>query len=163
MQTGSNPTLDANAQHPPEIRSSDPRHLGNLTKKMNAINSQVASDTKYDPAPPPRVDQNGRPVEEHFVSEIETNASVPVSETKLAAERLYIATGLAAIVLVIVGVIFTDPKLRKQAAQIEYGFLLLGAVAVLSIATIGITLHYHKNTELALWYPQGRGIDFYTQ
>ena len=44
MQTGSNPTLDANAQHPPEIRSSDPRHLGNLTKKMNAINSHASNN-----------------------------------------------------------------------------------------------------------------------
>jgi hypothetical protein len=159
MQTGSNPTLDANAQHPPEIRGSDPRHLGNLTKKMNAINSQVASDTKYDPAPPPRVDQNGRPVAENF-SNFET---VPISDVKLVAERLYIATGLAGIVLVVVAVIFADPKLRKQAAQIEHGYLLLGSVALLSIITIGITLNYLKNTELAMWYPQGRGIDFYTQ
>jgi hypothetical protein len=159
MQTGSNPTLDANAQHPPEIRASDPRHLGNLTKKMNAINSQVASDTKYDPAPPPRVDQNGRPVAENFAN-FET---VPISDVKLVAERLYIATGLAGIVLVVVAVIFADPKMRKQAAQIEHGFLLLGAVALLSIITIGITLNYQKNTELAMWYPQGRGIDFYTQ
>lgn len=162
MQTGSNPTLDANAQHPPEIRSSDPRHLGNLTKKMNAINSQVASDTKYDPAPPPRVDQNGRPVAENF-ADLDSYASVPISDVKLVAERLYIATGLAAIVLVVVAVIFADPKLRKQAAQIEYGFLLLAAVGLLSITTIGITLNYQKNTELAMWYPQGRGIDFYTQ
>ena len=151
MQAGNNVTLDANANHPPEIRPDDPRHLGNLTKKMNVVNAQVASDTKYDPAPPPRVDQNGKPVNESFVSE------VPVPDSRLSSEFLYAVGATALTVIVVVIVLIVDPRLRRQIAQIQYSYYLLSATTVLAIITIFVCKQAMNQNEVITWYPSLRG------
>ena len=147
MQSASNPTLDANAQHPPEIRADDPRHLKNLTSKMNSINSQVSTDTKYDPAPPPRVDRDGKVVKESFV------ANVPVTDLKLKEEFLHLLR--AGTLLVFVGILVTifDPDLRKYLLSSQNGVKMLLAAFVISCITmiiIGIT----QNKIISdMWYP----------
>ena len=147
MQTATNPTLDANSAHPPEIREDDPRHLGNLTKKMNSINSQVSSDTKYDPAPPPRVDANGNVVNESFITE------VPPADVKLEEEFLhFIRSG---VYLVLVGILVTlfDPYMRNQLFSFEWGptFLILGFV--ISVITLLVISSSQRNIDTELWYP----------
>jgi len=155
MQTGSTPVLDANAAHPAEIRPSDPRHLGNMTKKMDAINKQVSSDTKYDPAPPPRVDQNGKPVIENFRNQLSFQA-LAASEAQLNDEMLY-ANGAGALIgLIAIGVILLDPKLRQQTQGIQYGFLYLGGSAIMFIITLIIVYMARKRNELIMWYPDLR-------
>jgi hypothetical protein len=151
MQAGGNTTLDANAAHPPEIRKDDPRHLGNLTKKMGEINSQVSSDTKYDPAPPPRVDRNGNTVRETFVS------SVPPPDAKLANEFLYAVGATAVAVLVAIAVIIVDPVLRKKIMEIEYSLPLMGSVSLLAAMTIWLVDDAMDKNEMILWYPSLRG------
>ena len=93
MQTGTNPHLDSNAAHSPEIREDDPRHLGNLTKKMSSMNSQVSADTKYDPVPPPRISLDGTQIKEKFVSPL-------TSDSDLFAELMYLIGGQSLIVIV---------------------------------------------------------------
>ena len=148
MQTALNPTLDANAAHPIEIRGDDPRHLGNLTKKMSGVNAQVAADTHYDPQSPPRVDSNGNPVVEHFV------APLPIpSDLTLADEFAYEIGGGALIVLIGVIVVLTDPKLRSAVSKLKFGFIMLFAATLIS----GITLIYVRAIfqvdEALRWYP----------
>lgn len=151
MQAGGNITLDANAQHPPEIRPDDPRHLGNLTKKMGSINAQVSSDTKYDPNPPPRVDIRGNPVTETFESEL------PISEAELSSEFLYAVGATALAVIVVVVVIIIDPALRRTFSQIQYSYYLLASTSILAMVTIYICKEaIHKN-EIINWYPPMRG------
>lgn len=147
MQTATNPTLDANSAHPPEIRADDPRHLGNLTKKMNSINRQVSSDTKYDPAPPPRVDTNGNVVKEAFIAE------VPPSDLKLKEQFLHIIR--SGIYLVLVGILVTlfDPNMRKYLFSFKWGvtFLITGfLICVISLLVIGVS---QRNIDIERWYP----------
>ena len=149
MQTATNPTLDANSAHPPEIRADDPRHLGNLTKKMNSINSQVASDTKYDPAPPPRVDANGNVVKESFIAE------VPTSDLKLVEEEEVLHLVRSGVYLVLVGILVTlfDPDMRNYLFSLKWGptFLISGFVmCVISLLVISST---QRNIDIARWYP----------
>jgi len=148
MQTGSSPTLDANAQHPPEIRADDPRHLGNLTKKMNMINAQVASDTKYDPAPPPRVDKNGRPVNESFIAEIPAGASKMESE--------YIHLMRAGVLLVITGILVTifDPYLRNSLVSSTYGVRLIMASSIMSLVSLYLISESETQNKIDMWYPR---------
>ena len=154
MQTGSNPTVDANAAVPPEIRSDDPRHLKNLTSKMNSINAQTASDTKYDPAPPPRVDAAGNPVSESFA---DSGAPIGITDTRISDEYLYAVGAAAAAVLVIIAVILVDPALRREIAKIEFSFPRLGGAAVLSVMTLVIVHEAMKRNHYIRWYPNMRG------
>jgi len=156
MQTGSSPVLDASAAHPPEIRASDPRHLGNMTKKMDAINKQVSSDTKYDPAPPSRVDQNGKPVTENFAEQLEYQ-QLAASDNKITDELLYADGAGALIGLIAIGVILLDPKLRRQTQGVQYGFLFLAGAGVMCIATLIIVYIARKRSEIVMWYPNLRG------
>jgi hypothetical protein len=147
MQTATNPTLDANSAHPPEIREDDPRHLGNLTKKMNSINRQVSSDTKYDPAPPPRVDKNGNVVKESFIAE------VPPSDIKLEEQFLHIIR--SGIYLVLVGILVTlfDPDMRNYLFSFKWGitFLITGfLICVISLLVISSS---QRNIDIERWYP----------
>lgn len=151
MQSGSSPTLDSNAAIPPEIRPSDPRHLGNLTKKMGLINSQVASDTKYDPAPPPRVDRNGNPVNEEFSSEL-SGAPLNVTDTKLLDEMLYAVGACGLIILVAIAVVIIDPSLRKQAASLQYGYYFLATASAFSVATLYVVYISRKQNNIDMWY-----------
>uniref|UniRef100_A0A6C0DR27 Uncharacterized protein n=1 Tax=viral metagenome TaxID=1070528 RepID=A0A6C0DR27_9ZZZZ len=154
MQTGNNSTVDANAAVPPEIQSDDPRHLKNLTAKMNSINAQTASDTKYDPAPPPRVDASGNPVREYFA---DSGAPIGLTETRLSDEYLYAVGAAAASVLVIIAVILADPALFKNIAKIEYSFPLLGGAAVLAVMTLVIVREAMKRNNYVRWHPNMRG------
>lgn len=147
METASNPTLDANAQHPPEIRGDDPRHLGNLTKKMHSINSQVASDTKYDPTPPHRVDKSGRVVKEMFV------ANIPPTDLKLQEEFLHILR--AGTLLVFVGILVTifDPELRAYTLSSSNGLKMLILAFFISLITM-IIINLSQNKIIHdRWYP----------
>lgn len=148
MQSGSNPTLDANAAHPPEIRKDDPRHLGNLTKKMNSINSQVSADTKYDPAPPPRVDKDGKPVTETFVS------PVPASDNKIYAEYFYALGGLSLIILVAIFVSIIDPKVRFSTFKNTRTSIALIFTGLFCITTICISYLSHRQIINDIWYPR---------
>jgi hypothetical protein len=148
MQSGSNPTLDANAAHPPEIRKDDPRHLGNLTKKMNSLNSQVSADTKYDPAPPPRVDKDGNPVTETFVS------PVPASDQKIYAEYFYALGGLSLIILVAIIVCVVDPRLRSSTFKNKWASIGIIVTATFCTLTILISYFSHRQIMSDLWYPR---------
>lgn len=147
MQSGSTPTLDANAQHPPEIRADDPRHLGNLTKKMNMINMQVSSDTKYDPAPPPRVDKEGKPVNESFI------ADIPATDIKLEDEFLHLLR--AGVFLVITGIFVTifDPDLRKYMLSIKYGLYFIGTAFLLSLIALIFINDSQRRIRYEIWHP----------
>ena len=148
MQSGSNPTLDANAAHPPEIRKDDPRHLGNLTKKMNAMNSQVSADTKYDPAPPPRVDKDGKPVTESFIAE------VPVSDIKLYDEYFVALGGLSLIIIVAISVCLIDPKVRTNILKSKTNSIAMAATVIICIGTISLAYVSHRQILQDLWYPR---------
>ena len=148
MQSGSNPTLDANAAHPPEIRKDDPRHLGNLTKRMNSLNSQVSADTKYDPAPPPRVDKDGNPVTEYFVAE------TPPSDLKIYDEYFYALGGLSLIILVAFIVCLVDPRLRSSTFRNKWSSLAIIITATFSTITILISYLSHRQIISDLWYPR---------
>ena len=154
MQAGSNPTVDANAAIPPEIQSDDPRHLNNLTAKMHSINAQTASDTKYDPAPPPRVDASGNPVKESFV---DVGSPVGLTDTKLTDQYLYAVGAAASAVLVIIVVILVDPRLRREMTKIELSLPLMGGAAVLSVMTLAIVHEAMKRNNYIRWYPNMRG------
>ena len=147
MQSASNPTLDANAQHSSEIRADDPRHLSNLTKKMNSINSQVASDTKYDPAPPPRVDKDGKVVNESFV------ADIPMTDVKLENQFLHLLR--AGVFLVLVGILVTilDSDMRKYVLTSTYGIKFILAALVISIITLLIIRDTQIQITEEIWYP----------
>jgi len=147
MQTATNPTLDANSAHPPEIREDDPRHLGNLTKKMNSINSQVSSDTKYDPTPPPRVDANGNVVIEVFIAE------VPPSDLNLEEEFLHIIR--CTVYLVLVGILVTlfDPDMRNYAFSNKWGPTLLITGFVISGISLLVISSTQRNIDIERWYP----------
>ena len=147
MQSGSTPTLDANAQHPPEIRADDPRHLGNLTKKMNMINMQVSSDTKYDPAPPPRVNKEGKPVKESFV------AAIPATDIQLQDEFLHLLR--AGVYLVITGILVTllDPSLRKYMLSMRYGLHFVGIAFILSIISLIYINDTQRRIRYEIWHP----------
>ena len=148
MQTGSAPTLDANAQHPPEIRADDPRHLGNLTKKMNMINAQVSSDTKYDPAPPPRVDKNGKPVNEAFIAE------VPAGSAKIEGQYIHLIR--AGVLLVITGILVTifDPDLQKILVTSRYGIRFLMGASAMSVISLLFLRNSQRQNEIDIWYPR---------
>jgi hypothetical protein len=148
MQSGSSPTLDANAAHSPEIREDDPRHLGNLTKKMNSINAQVSCDTKYDPTPPPRVDKDGKPVKEFFM------ASVPVPSARKEAEVFYALGGLSIIIIIMVIIYFLDPRSRFFILRSKVTLYILGSTILLSIVTILLSHVARKQLIHDMWYPR---------
>ena len=139
--------MDANAQHPPEIRADDPRHLGNLTKKMNKINMQVSTDTKYDPSPPPRVDKEGRAVNESFV------AAIPETDIHLQDEFLHLLR--AGVYLVITGILVTilDPSLRKYMLSMRYGLHFLGIAFILSIISLIYINDTQRRIRYEIWHP----------
>jgi uncharacterized membrane protein len=147
MQAATNPTLDANAAHSPEIREDDPRHLGNLTKKMNKINGQVSADTKYDPAPPPRVDSKGNIVKESFVAEI------PPSDLKLEEQFLHIIR--CGVFLVLVGILVTmfDPDMRNYLFSVKYGITFLIIGFILSVIALLVISSTQRNIDIERWYP----------
>jgi len=147
MQSATNPTLDANAQHPPEIREDDPRHLKNLMRHMNKINSQVSSDTKYDPAPPPRVDKNGKVVKESFI------ANLPPSDNRLEEEFLHILR--SGVLLVLVGLLVTvfDNDMRAYAFSTKEGPRYLLAVFFISLISLLIITETQRRITIDKWYP----------
>jgi len=147
MQTGTNPHLDANAAHSHEIREDDPRHLGNLTKRMAAMNSQVSADTKYDTHPPPRVDSTGAIVKETFVSPIDN------SDEQMFTEQMYLIGGICLIVIVLAILIIVDPRLRKIAQSIPYGLPAVFGIIVAAIITIGVIKYTLDKNETNNWYP----------
>ena len=151
MQSGQTATVAAGAAVPSEIQSTDPRHLNNLTKNMTQINAQVSNDTKYDPTPPPRVDKDGNPIRESFVSELEA------SEVELRAEKLYAVGAIAAIVGVCVLVIAADPKMRAPLSNVQNGYLFLGLSGIICLITIYIIVRALRTNEIITWYPQLRG------
>jgi len=147
MQTALNPTLDANATHPIEIRADDPRHLGNLTRKMSGVNSQVAADTHYDPQAPPRVDMNGNPVKETFISYL------PPSEETITDEFAYMIGAGALIVLVAIMVILGDSNLRLLLSKTKYGYAILVAATIMSAITLIYVRNIFQMNEVLRWYP----------
>ena len=147
MQTALNPTLDANAAHPIEIRADDPRHLGNLTKKMSGVNSQVAADTHYDPQAPPRVDINGNPVRESFV------AYLPPSQVQITDEFAYMIGAGALIVLVAIMVILGDSNLRAVLSKTKYGYIMLLVSTIMSAITLVYVRNIFQMDEVLRWYP----------
>jgi len=146
MQSGSNPTLDANAAHPQDIREDDPRHLGNLTKKMNSLNAQVSADTKYDPTPPKRVDKDGNPVEGFFV------ADVPVSSLKMESEKFYALGGIAVIIIIAVFINLLDPRLRYFVLRNNNLIRLIGLTLLFCVTTIIIVYICRKKLNSDIWY-----------
>jgi hypothetical protein len=146
MQTGTNPHLDSNAAHSPEIREDDPRHLGNLTKKMSSMNSQVSADTKYDPVPPPRVSLDGTQIKEKFVSPLTTDSD-------LFAELMYLIGGQSLIVIVLATIIIVDPTLRKILSTSNYGIITICLTLLLCMATIGVIKYSLYTNEINKWYP----------
>jgi hypothetical protein len=150
MQTGANPHLDANAAHSPEIREDDPRHLGNLTKRMSAMNSQVSADTKYDTHPPPRVDSTGAIVKEPFVSPIDD------SDDQIFTEQMYLIVGVCLIIIVLGLLIVVDPRLRKIAQSSSYGLLAVIFICTVALITIGIIKYTLDKNETDKWYPMSQ-------
>lgn len=147
MQAGSNPHLDANAVNSPEIRSDDPRHLGNLTKKMASMNAQVSADTKYDTTPPPRVDSSGKIVNEQFVSPIED------SDDAIFIQMMYLLVGLCLIIIVFGLLVLADPRLRRLVLSNNYGLITVVMAIVVSIFTIGLIKYNLDKNEEQKWYP----------
>jgi len=148
MQSGTNPHLDANATHSPEIREDDPRHLGNLMKRMSAMNSQVSADTKYDPQAPPRVDLTGKRVQETFISELEA------SDDAIFSQILYLISGVCLIIIVIAIVFLLDPRLRKIIMNYSYGTTTLLLTILISLITIGFVKYTIQTNEDSKWEPQ---------
>jgi len=154
MQTGSNPTVDANAAIPTDIQADDPRHLNNLTKKMHSLNAQTSSDTLYDPPPPARLDGNGNPIKENFT---DSGSPLGLTDVKMTDEYLY-AIGAAAVgVLIIIAVILLDPTSRKNISSIEYSFPLLGGATVLAIMTLVVVYEAMQRNNYIRWNPNMRG------
>ena len=147
MQAGSNPHLDANAVNSPEIRTDDPRHLGNLTKKMASMNAQVSADTKYDTTPPPRVDSSGKIVIEQFVSPIED------AEGEIFIQMMYLLGGLCLIVIVFALLVLIDPRLRKLLVSNSYGLIIVSVAILVAIFTIGFINYNLDKNEEQKWYP----------
>jgi hypothetical protein len=154
MQTGSNPTVDANAAIPTDIQTDDPRHLNNLTKKMHSLNAQTSSDTLYDPPPPARLDANGNPIKESFT---DSGAPIGLTDVKMTDEYLYAIGAAAAGVLVLIAVILLDPASRKNISSIEYSFSLLGGATVLAIMTLVVVYEAMQRNNYIRWYPNMRG------
>lgn len=148
MQSGTNPTLDASAAHSPEIREDDPRHLGNLTTRMNSLNAQVSVDTKYDPTPPPRVGKDGKPVTESFV------ANVPVSDLRLRGEYFYAFGGLSLIILVAIFIVILDPTLRIKIFKNTGSTIFISATVGVCLATMISCYLYYRQIQMDIWYPR---------
>ena len=146
MQSGSNPHLDANAADSPEIREDDPRHLGNLTKKMSSMNNQVSADTKYDPVSPPRIGADGAPINERFTSPLPNN-------DENFAEKMYIICGITLIIMVLATIIIIDPNLRKIVNSVSYGNVLIGSTFVLCLSILGFIRYSLHVNEIQKWYP----------
>jgi hypothetical protein len=147
MQTGENPTVDANAVHPPEIHKDDPRRLENLMSKIYALNAQSASDTKYDPKPPPRVDRNGNEVSEAFEDALDT------PDIKLIGELIYAFGALSLIVLVMCIFTYIDPKMYRSISEVHNGTLYIKIAAGLSIVNLLFSYFSLKSNEIIQWYP----------
>ena len=147
MQTGLSTTVDAGALHPIEIHSDDPRHLNNLTARIASMNSQSASDTKYDPKAPPRVDRNGKEVSEAFVAELD------VPYTKLYGEFLYATGALSLIIFIMALFTYLDPKMYLSISQNPRGLTLIGLAAFISLISMGISYYGFRTNEVILWYP----------
>lgn len=147
MQAGENPTVDANAVHPPEIHEDDPRHLNNLMANIHKLNSQSSADTKYDPKPPPRVDKDGKEISEAFEAALDT------PDIKLIREVLFALGAMATIVLIMVLFCFLDPKLYRNISEVNHGLTYIGIAAVISTINIGLIYFSMKTNEIILWYP----------
>jgi hypothetical protein len=147
MQAGLNPTVDANAVHPPEIRKDDPRNLTNLMTKIHILNAQSSSDTKYDPKPPRRVDKNGNEVSEAFEVALDT------PDIKLIGELLYAFGALALIVLVMAIFSYLDPKIYRSISEVKCGTFFVGLAALISIINIVLIYFSLKSNEIVQWYP----------
>jgi hypothetical protein len=153
MQSGTSVHLDANAAIPGDIRADDPRHLGNMTKRMTSINGQASNDTKYDPKPPPRVDAKGNPIKENFMAEL---ATLGVSDTKIKDEILYAIGGLAVIALVCIFLTLVDPSLRTPVSETRSGYLFLFIAFLICVSTVVIVTILRRQNEIITWYPQLR-------
>ena len=147
MQAGQSITVDASAAQPAEIQKDDPRHLGNLMSKIAVLNSQAASDTKYDPKPPPRVDKNGKEVLENFKTELDA------SDIKLIGEFLYGFGALSSIVLVMAVFALIDPKTNRTVANTNNGYMMVGAAIAISLGNIVLVFFSLKSNEIVQWYP----------
>jgi hypothetical protein len=147
MQSGSNPTVDANAAIPIEFHKDDPRHMNNLIRNIASLNAQSSSDTKYDPKPPPRVDRKGNEVNESF------SAKLDISDTKIHSEILYACGALASIILIMVIFAYLDPKMFRIISQIDNGFLYINVAAIISLISMGVAYYGYKINEIMLWYP----------
>lgn len=148
MQTGLNVVVDANAVHPPEIRSDDPRHIGRLSIALTKSNAQASADTKYDPKPPPRVDIHGNEVTEAFSADLIAN------DTKLTDEVLYAIGATAFIIVVIAILIIIDPMAHKIISQVPHGILFIGLSIGISCITMGIIAYARYWNDIITWYPQ---------
>ena len=147
MQTGLSPTVDATAHNPIEIQSDDPRHLKNLTSRIASLNAQSASDTKYDPKAPNRVDKNGNEVNEAF------EATLEVTDTKIQGELLYATGALSAIILIMTIFTYIDPKTYLSITQVNNGVRYLGFTAIISLLTMGVSYYGLRTNETIQWYP----------
>lgn len=147
MQAGQIVTVDASAAQPQEISSSDPRHLNNLSSSVTKLNSQAAADTKYDPKPPPRVDNSGKEVNEQFV------APIDATDIQLIAEFLYGFGALSAIILVMAVFCFIDPTVYAVVAKVRYGFEMVVGAVLISILNMSMVYFSLKRNEIIQWYP----------
>jgi hypothetical protein len=147
MQSGMSPTVDAGAVHPPEIQKGDPRHLDNLMTKIHVLYAQTASDTKYDPKPPTRVDRNGNEVKEAFEAALDT------PDIKLTGEILYAFGASALIILVMVIFSYIDPKTYRIISETNNGLLYLKITAGISLVNLGLIYSSLKTNEIIQWYP----------
>jgi hypothetical protein len=147
MQAGQSISVDASFVQPSEIHKDDPRHLENLMRKISILNAQAASDTKYDPKPPPRVDKNGEEVNEAFISPLEA------SDIKLIGEMLYGLGALSAIVFVMALFTLIDPKTSTTISTIKNGYTLIILSIVISLLNIVFIYFSLKRNEIIQWYP----------
>jgi len=150
MQTGLSPTVSAGSLHPIEIHSDDPRHLTNLTARIASMNAQSASDTKYDPKAPPRVDRNGKEVSEAFV------ATLDVPDTKINGELLYATGALSLIVFIMALFTYLDQKMYLSISQNPRGTTLIALTAVISLISMGLSYYGVRTNEVILWYPESK-------
>jgi hypothetical protein len=147
MQTGMSITVDASAQNPIEIQSDDPRNLKKLTSRIALLNVQSASDTKYDPKPPNRVDKNGNEVSEAFAAKLE------ITDTKIHGALLYTTAAISAIILIVIIFSYIDPKVYLSITQTKNGLRYLGLASIISLLSMGVSYHGLKTNETIQWYP----------
>ncbi len=123
---------DARVVVPPGMSATDPAHPHNLQRRLAALQTQSAADTKYDPAPPPYVEQVAAGAEgfcgprweaERRAQRLAAGATCPV--TPLLAALLALVLGYA--------VVSRAPTRWRHAALTV--FIALGATAAAVAAT----------------------------